>query len=104
MPQTRRKSRAKVDRGWLSVSSITQGRIQQTFEKLRLAIPDLSKAERRVSSLIIEGYQSIQIADYLAIREHTVENHRSSIRKKLNLTRECRLRKELIAIVCKEGE
>ena len=45
----------------------------------------LTKREREILKLIAEGYKSKEIADYLCISVHTVETHRSTLMKKLNL-------------------
>ena len=45
----------------------------------------LTKREREILKLIAEGFKSKDIADYLFISVHTVETHRSSLMKKLNL-------------------
>jgi DNA-binding NarL/FixJ family response regulator len=51
-------------------------------EKLKL-FQTLTRREREVSDLIVDGLSSRQIADKLSISERTVETHRSHIRKKL---------------------
>jgi DNA-binding NarL/FixJ family response regulator len=51
---------------------------------LRMA-PGLTATELRVATLIREAKRSCEIAAQLSITEHTVENHRSSLRKKLQL-------------------
>jgi len=45
----------------------------------------LTRREREILKLIAEGYKSREIADYLCISVHTVETHRSTLMKKLNL-------------------
>jgi DNA-binding NarL/FixJ family response regulator len=45
----------------------------------------LTRREREILKLIAEGYKSKEIADYLCISVHTVETHRSTLMKKLNL-------------------
>ena len=45
----------------------------------------LTKREREILKLIAEGFKSKEIADYLCISVHTVETHRSTLMKKLNL-------------------
>lgn len=45
----------------------------------------LTRREREILKLIGEGYKSKEIADYLCISVHTVETHRSTLMKKLNL-------------------
>jgi FixJ family two-component response regulator len=50
------------------------------------AIASLSRREREVMELVLEGLPSRTIAQRLAIREGTVENHRTSIMRKLGVT------------------
>ena len=45
----------------------------------------LTHRERELLKLIAEGYKNRQIAEYLHISIKTVENHRTSLMKKLNL-------------------
>lgn len=45
----------------------------------------LSQREREVLKLVAEGYRNREIGDYLCISEKTVEKHRASLMKKLNL-------------------
>ena len=46
----------------------------------------LSSQERKIISLIAEGYKSHDIADKLCISPHTVKNHKTNICQKLNLS------------------
>lgn len=46
-------------------------------------INNLSKREKEIALLIINGLQTIQIADQLNISEHTVTTHRKNIMRKL---------------------
>ena len=46
----------------------------------------LSSQERKIISLIAEGYKSHYIADKLCISPHTVKNHKTNICQKLNLS------------------
>lgn len=59
----------------------------KTSEQLILPISNipLSKREKTVFQLIIEGQTSQQIADTLFISIHTVNFHRKNIRSKLNV-------------------
>lgn len=50
------------------------------------ALASLSPRERQVIDLVLEGLPSRTIAERLAIREGTVENHRTSIMRKLGVT------------------
>ncbi|WP_367754458.1 response regulator transcription factor [Flavobacterium sp. WC2430] len=44
----------------------------------------LSKREKEILGLIIQGYKSFAIADTLCISKHTVDSHRKNILKKTN--------------------
>lgn len=46
----------------------------------------LTKAEHKVINAIAEGYTTPQIAQLLFVSKKTIENHRSNISKKLNLS------------------
>jgi RNA polymerase sigma factor (sigma-70 family) len=50
------------------------------------SIAALSPRERQVLELVIDGLSSRTIAERLSIREGTVENHRTSIMRKLGVT------------------
>ncbi len=61
--------------------------IQTHFiRELRRSHPTLSKAELRICALLHLEMSSIEIASVLNISVRTVENHRSHIRQKLNLS------------------
>lgn len=46
----------------------------------------LTPREREVLKLVAEGYRSRQIAEYLSISEKTIEKHRASLMRKLQVT------------------
>ena len=46
----------------------------------------LTPREREVLKLVAEGYRSRQIAEFLSISEKTVEKHRTSLLRKLQVT------------------
>lgn len=60
------------------------GEIKQTFDLLKIEL--LTKKERKILSLIGDGKTSRTIAELLHISEKTVENHRSNICSKLNIS------------------
>jgi two-component system response regulator NreC len=47
---------------------------------------DLSDREREVLQMVVQGQGSREIADKLGLSPRTVENHRASLMRKLNLT------------------
>lgn len=74
----------KYKKQWFSprlTDSLTIGEAQSSEEKLKA----LSAAEQKIIRLIAERKSSRQIAEQLFITEKTVENHRSSIIRKLGL-------------------
>jgi DNA-binding NarL/FixJ family response regulator len=59
-----------------------------SFYKIMKRFSQLSRREAEISTLIHEGLATREIANKLYISERTVENHRSNIRRKLQLTNE----------------
>jgi two-component system response regulator FixJ len=55
-------------------------------ERFAPALHSLSPREREVLALVLEGHTSRAIASHLAIVEGTVENHRTRIMRKLDVT------------------
>jgi DNA-binding CsgD family transcriptional regulator len=49
-------------------------------------LAELTVAERRVLQLIARGCTSAEIAEYLGNSPKTIENHRSHVCRKLNLS------------------
>jgi two-component system response regulator NreC len=64
------------------IEGYLQGR--KTF-KIHSLWETLTRREREILKLIAEGYKSKEIADDLCISVHTVETHRSTLMKKLNV-------------------
>jgi DNA-binding NarL/FixJ family response regulator len=48
-------------------------------------VPELSRREKDVLKLIVDGYTAKEIAEKLFISQHTVESHRKNIFSKLNI-------------------
>ena len=82
--QPTRKSRAKIDLAW---GKVLQGDIRriEIHPLLCAQFPKLTKTDLKISVLLCESLASWQIGDLLGISEHTVENHRSRIHKKLQI-------------------
>lgn len=80
-----------VLRGERYLSSQVAGRVAGGGPGGRGAAParspfdDLTGRERAVLKLVAEGYRNREIGDYLFISEKTVEKHRASLMRKLNL-------------------
>lgn len=53
--------------------------------KVEKSTPALTRSERRVARLILEGLSSNVIAERLCNSEETIKNHRKKIREKLNI-------------------
>ena len=74
-----RRKRSAAKSGGISPS-------QENFLKvLTKKYPDLSPIELQLCLMIRERMPSWQIAEKLSVKEHTIENHRSDIRRKLKL-------------------
>jgi DNA-binding NarL/FixJ family response regulator len=69
----------------ISEYSITRSKQAASFYKEHPLIAQLTAAERRILKLISASKSSKEIANTLHISEKTVENHRASISRKLNL-------------------
>ncbi|MCB0406996.1 MAG: helix-turn-helix transcriptional regulator [Bdellovibrionales bacterium] len=52
-------------------------------QTLELSSFDLSKAEKKIISMVLEGLTNAQIADKLCISRHTVKTHLNNIYKKI---------------------
>ncbi|MDV2446572.1 helix-turn-helix transcriptional regulator [Elizabethkingia anophelis] len=62
-----------------------------------LSIPVITKREKEILNLMVQGYNTPQISEQLFISYHTVENHKRNLRKKTNT----RTSSELIVYVIK---
>ena len=56
------------------------------FHRLADIAPDLTVMEFRIVTMLRLSMRTPEIARHLGIAEHTVENHRSKVRKKLGIT------------------
>lgn len=66
--------------------------------KLAQVYPTLSSTELKVAVLLSINLQSKQVAEVMEVTSKTVENHRTSIRKKMGLKRGDSLHKVLMMI------
>jgi DNA-binding CsgD family transcriptional regulator len=66
--------------------------IQETttsfFQKLEFLFPDLTEKEKRVASLVRLQLSSKQIAQQLTITPKSIDNYRTSLKKKMNIPKE----------------
>ena len=81
----KRKSRAKRFLQWEQLELTTNGFYAQHLKKVSKHLPMLTRSELRVAALVSGLLPSREIARILGIAEHSVENHRSNIRKKIQL-------------------
>jgi DNA-binding CsgD family transcriptional regulator len=65
------------------------------MEALCKKFPNLSHQEIRIASLLKSGMTTKEIAELFSIQVRTVENHRFSIRKKMNLATD----KDLVSVL-----
>jgi DNA-binding CsgD family transcriptional regulator len=82
----RRESRAKRHPGWERLEIDSNGRYAEYVRHIASSCPGLTRSELRVCDLVKAMYNSIEIARALGIDERTVENHRTSARRKLGLS------------------
>lgn len=68
------------------ISKLVQHRSKERDKKPRSVFKDLSPREREVLTLIAEGNQNKKVARKLGISVRTVEHHRLSIMRKLNVS------------------
>lgn len=68
------------------ISKLVQHRSKERDKKQRSVFKDLSPREREVLKLIAEGNQNKKVARKLGISVRTVEHHRLSIMRKLNVS------------------
>lgn len=92
-------SRAKPHVGWEQHDLITDGFYHRYLDVMLERFPSLTLTEARVAALAAGLLPSREIARILTINEHSVENCRSHIRKKLGLPKSANLSRELQHIV-----
>jgi DNA-binding NarL/FixJ family response regulator len=68
------------------ISKLVQHRSKERDKRQRSVFKDLSPREREVLKLIAEGNQNKKVARKLGISVRTVEHHRLSIMRKLNVS------------------
>ncbi|MGB3480144.1 MAG: response regulator transcription factor [bacterium] len=68
------------------ISKLVQHRSKERDKRRRSVFKDLSPREREVLKLIAEGNQNKKVARKLGISVRTVEHHRLSIMRKLNVS------------------
>jgi DNA-binding CsgD family transcriptional regulator len=95
----RRKPRAKTFFTWEQNEMATHGFYADHLEIVAARCPNLSPMEARVAALASGLLPTAEIARILGVTEHSVENHRTSIRKKLGLDRKTNLTMHLQQLV-----
>ncbi len=71
--------------------------IEDKIQKIDVKIPTITKREKEILKLMIQGFNSPEISQKLSISYTTVENHRQNLRRKT----ETRTSSELVAFVLK---
>ncbi|HFK5510763.1 TPA: LuxR C-terminal-related transcriptional regulator [Elizabethkingia anophelis] len=69
--------------------------LEQPSKELGMDIPEITKREKEILYLLIQGYNTPKIAEKLNISYHTVENHKKNLRRKTN----CNTSSALVAYV-----
>lgn len=95
----RNGTRSKPHIAWEQHDLATNGFYHRYLEAILEAYPQLTVTEERVAALVAGLLPSREIARILGITEHSVENYRSRIRKKIDLPRDVGLTQHLQRIV-----
>jgi DNA-binding CsgD family transcriptional regulator len=80
-----KRYRPKRHLAWEQAELASHGLYGENLHRIAERYPMLTPMELRVAALIKAQLPSWRIAEILAIREETVDNHRSSMRKKIGL-------------------
>ncbi len=72
--------------GWTEFEDAFNKTHPNFFSRLSKKYQDLSQQELHICAMIRVGMASCEIAERLVVPERTIENHRTNIRKKANLT------------------
>ena len=73
------------DSDFFLISNEVKGKLEDNISnpKLKLAIQKLSKDEKKILTLSMEEYSSIEIAKIMNLSEKTIRNKKSIIRSKI---------------------
>lgn len=69
--------------------------LERKPKELGIDVPEITKREKEILYLLIQGYNTPKIAEKLNISYHTVENHKKNLRRKTN----CSTSSALVAYV-----
>jgi DNA-binding NarL/FixJ family response regulator len=83
--KSNRRSRAKHHIAWEQAEFQSNGLYARYFETLARKFPMLTQMELRVAALVKASLPSWRIGEILILREETVEQYRSHIRRKLGI-------------------
>ncbi len=93
----KRASRAKPNLVWQNIEK-TSAEYSNNYIEIARIYPLLSPQELRVAALIKAELLSCEICEMLRIEEHSVENYRYEIRKKIKLPHEVNLQTYLAGL------
>jgi DNA-binding CsgD family transcriptional regulator len=79
--------RAKHNLAWEELDRNSGGKYSATMIHFTEKFPGLSTTELQICALVKYGMSSSEIGEKLFISERTVENHRTSARKKIKIER-----------------
>jgi len=80
------RSRKKLDITWEQADKRSNGLYNKYLQQVARSFPTLTAMELKICTLIKALKPSREIAELLYVSEHTVENHRVNIRKKIGVT------------------
>lgn len=80
----------------ITETKITESELTQALNLQKKRLPNsMSGTERAIARLVAAGMSSKEIADHVNLAPRTIDNHRSSIRRKLNVSNTFALRDTL---------
>ena len=80
------RSRKKMDITWEQADKRSNGLYSRYLQQIAKNFPGLTTMELKICTLIKSLKPSREIAELLFVSEHTVENHRVNIRKKIGVS------------------
>ena len=96
-------SRAKKHKAWEQHELVSHGFYGQHLEQIALFAPTLTRSELRVAALVSGLLSTAEIARILGLQEHSVENYKTRIRKKLQVPEDVQLPQYLMRIILSKG-
>ena len=94
----RHHSRKKIHVAWEEADEKAGGLYGRYVREIAGSFPTLTTMELKTCALVKALKESWEISDLLGVSEHTIENHRVNIRRKLGLTKGAKLVARLLSV------